>query len=79
MRKAALRAKHPIFISHGARDAVVPVSHGRQIAAWSRSSQKDQTQYVEVQMADHDTIRDHESVYDAALEFLNMLKQKAVI
>lgn len=73
MRKAALRAGHPMLIAHGALDAVVPVTHGRQIARWSQSAQQLNTVYLEVETADHDNIRDQPLVYDQFLEFLQLL------
>ena len=73
MRKAALRSGHPMVIAHGALDRVVPVTHGRQIARWSNEAQRDNVVYLEVETADHDTIREHDHVYDVFLEFLNVL------
>jgi pimeloyl-ACP methyl ester carboxylesterase len=73
MRTAAMRAGHPMVIAHGLLDRVVPVTHGRQIARWSSTAQKDNVVYLEVDTADHDNIRDQPVVYDQFLEFLNIL------
>jgi alpha-beta hydrolase superfamily lysophospholipase len=73
MHDAALKQGHPICVAHGSLDTIVPVSHGRQIAAWGQKTHPKKTAFVEIENADHNTIRVHPETFDAFLAFLSTL------
>ncbi len=64
--EAIARIDRPILIVHGTADSIIPVSHGRRLAAQARSAE-----LVEIEGGDHNTLREtHPEVDELTIDFL---------
>jgi len=72
LRHAALTQAHPIFVSSGGQDAVVPPAHGKLISKIAGKHAR--SVYVCVPEATHSTIRVFADVWTSLVEFLDSLK-----